>query len=466
MCSSDLQQITYTIVAKNNSASAVNNVVVTDVMPSNLANVTWTISSTNGSISRATSATSGSGSINDTISSMGAGSSITYAVTGNVMKPGINLSNTATLFNLTSGTDSTKTGSGGNARTLTVDGVTLTARGYSREYLGGGSVSWLNAYLGQYSTGLGITNCAETSTDFRLDNVGSKRDYLVLQFSEAVVLDKVGLKAVSGDSDATVWYGTTTPLTSLSDATLNAFGTPEQNAGGSGDRIADVNAGLITANTVVIAGSSTECNGNDNFNIANLEVFKLFTSGTSLSNTATIAGPSGFVETSTTNNSATDTDTILSAPGVRTPGFWVNKSWTSFWDGIAGNEPSQAGTANFAKSDLFLAPYTNCPGTVTVNSKSVLAVRDSVTGTNTPGLLLGDWNRNGIRDNGEQTIFYSTDESLKIMNSSLQPDKGDVRYTLARSLVASWLNYMAGNAVDTANSSDKDARIWINEGIT
>ena len=24
----------------------------------------------------------------------------------------------------------------------------------------------------------------------------------------------------------------------------------------------------------------------------------------------------------------------------------------------------------------------------------------------------------------------------------------------------------AGNAVDTANSSDKDARIWINEGIT
>jgi len=460
------QQITYTIVARNNSSASVSNVLVSDVIPANLTNATWKITGTNGSITRANATiTTGSGSISDTLSSMAAGSSITYAVTGTVVKPGVNVSSTTTLFNLAAASDSAKTGTAGNSRSFTSNGVTLTARGYSREALSCGSVSWLNAYLGQYTTGLGLTNSGETSTDFRLDNVGSKRDYLVLQFSESVAIDKAALKAVYGDSDASFWFGNTTTLTSLSDVTLSALGTLEQNAGSSTDRTADINAGLITANTLVIAGASTESCGNDTFNVANLEVFKLFTSGSTLSNTATISS-NGLVETNTTNNSATDTDTILSAPGVRTPGFWVNKCWTSFWDGIAGNEPSQAGTANFPKSDLFLAPYTNSPGSVTVNGKSVLAVRDPVTGTNTPGILVGDWNRNGCTDNGEQTVFYATTEALKVMDSSQQPDKGDVRYTLARSLVASWLNYMAGNPVDTASTSDKDARVWINQGIT
>jgi hypothetical protein len=191
--------------------------------------------------------------------------------------------------------------------------------------------------------------------------------------------------------------------------------------------------------------------------------------GNGTTSTDTDAGSDGYTDVITLasgeNNisidagySVTDLDTVLIAPGCRTPGFWVNKRWTSFWDGIAGNEPSQSGTTGFAKGDLFLAPYTSSdqPG----------KVKDNVTGTYQAGVLIGDWNRNGCTDNGEQTIFYTTAEALKVLNSSRQPDKSDVRYTLARSLVASWLNYVAGNPVDTAASNDVDARVLINRGIT
>ena len=144
------------------------------------------------------------------------------------------------------------------------------------------------------------------------------------------------------------------------------------------------------------------------------------------------------------------------APGVRTPGFWVNPTWMTFWDGVIGNEPRQCGTKGFVKGDLLAAPYkTGTPGSVV----------DPVSGNSLAGVLVGDWNRNGQTDTNEQTLFYSTREAQLIMNSSLQPSSNDVRYTLGRSLVASWLNYVAGNPVDTARAGDRDARSWINNGI-
>lgn len=146
----------------------------------------------------------------------------------------------------------------------------------------------------------------------------------------------------------------------------------------------------------------------------------------------------------------------LEVPGVRTPGFWGSKTWSKFWDGIAANEPAQAGTKGFPKGDLLFAPYkSGAQGTQ----------RDPVTGGDSAGLLIGDWNRNGITDSGEQTLFYSTSEALKIINASTKPNTGDTRYILGRSLNAAWLNYVAGNPVDTAAVADRDARHWINAGI-
>lgn len=142
----------------------------------------------------------------------------------------------------------------------------------------------------------------------------------------------------------------------------------------------------------------------------------------------------------------------LTAPGVRTPGFWRN--WAGFWDGNAQTRPNQTGTSGFPTGDLLLAPYTNP------------TVVDPVTGAaaTSPGLLIGDFNRNGLTDSGEDTIFYTVSEASILIDSSRHPS-GDARYTLGRSLAASWLNYLAGNPVDTAAANDKDARFYIREGV-
>jgi hypothetical protein len=150
---------------------------------------------------------------------------------------------------------------------------------------------------------------------------------------------------------------------------------------------------------------------------------------------------------------------IPSAPGVRTPGFWVNRTWQQFWDGNATNQNSlsQNGTAIFPNGDLLFSPYNN--------SAQQGRVHDPVTGTYSTGVLAGDFNRNGLTDAGEDTIFYSTSEALSILNPSRNPDKNDIRYTLARDVIASWLNYAAGNPIDTAAPSDKDTRYYLREGI-
>jgi hypothetical protein len=144
-------------------------------------------------------------------------------------------------------------------------------------------------------------------------------------------------------------------------------------------------------------------------------------------------------------------------PGVRTPGFWGQTKWQTFWDGIQENEPDPQRTQpNFPGSDLFHPLYTNSaePG----------KVLDPVTGSYQTGVLIGDYDRNGMTSAGENTLFYTTAQALQIINASnkVQQDK---RYTLGRSLLASWLNYLAGNPIDTAVVGDMDTRYYIDEGI-
>ena len=448
------QQITYTIVVKNVGSSAVSQVLVSDLMPTNLSGVTWSSKVDYGTVSG--NDTTGSGTINDTITSLGGNSCVTYTVNATVVKPGSKASTALTSFDFKATSDSAKSGTAANSRIDSSGGVTITTRAFSREALSNGSAIWANAYLGSYTTGLGITNSAETTSDYRLDNSGSRKDYLLLQFSESVVLDKAYLRSVFTDSDATVWFGTSATLTSLSDAVLTALGPAEQSIGTRSDRTADINAANKVGNTIVISAANNET-GNDNFTLAGLDIYKLILSGSSISNTATVSGPSGYQDSNAANNSATDLTEILTAPGCRTPGFWANTTWQTFWDGISNNEPSQVGSPGFASADIFSSPYkSGAQGTV----------KDPISGNNLNGVLLGDHNRNGLTDSGEQTIFYTTTEALKILNSSQQPDKSDVRYTLSRSLLASWLNYQAGNPIDTAASGDRDARFWINQGIS
>ncbi|MCT7959213.1 hypothetical protein NG791_00725 [Laspinema sp. D1] len=124
--------------------------------------------------------------------------------------------------------------------------------------------------------------------------------------------------------------------------------------------------------------------------------------------------------------------------GARTPGFW--KNWKQAWDGNASNDHTFVGRENFAGGDVLLAPYT-------------AATTDPVTGDKTTGLLIGDYNRNGTTDAGENTIFYTLEEAHKLVDASKKDDH-DVRFILGRSMVASWLNFLAVNPTPKTDIND------------
>ena len=446
------QSITYSIVVSNTGTATATNAVVKDVIPSNLTNVTWTSTAAGGATGNQTS---GSGNIDDEVT-LPPGSTITYSLTGTVV-------GTTTLGSLTSfdfAGNSSTSGVAGNTRTFAKDGITVTASAFSR--LNGLNGAWSKAYLGSYGYGLGVTDSSEGSggnNSHLVDNVGVSDNYVVFRFSQSVVLDKALLQYVQGDSDLSVWIGNTaSPVTSLSDVSLSSLGFYEVNDTNlSTDRWADLNAGQLAGNTVVIAASTT--GNNDRFKLRSLQVNKLVQVSGTLTNTATVTPPGGFTDTNPNNNSATDTDVISAAPGARTPGFWQNTKWRQFWDGNETNQNAlpQNGTATFPKGDLLFAPY--------VNSSRPGQVVDPVTGVYSTGLLIGDFNRNGVTDTGEDTLFYSTSEALRILDPSQNPDVSDVRYTLARNVAAAWLNHLAGNPLDTAATNDKDARYYLREGV-
>ena len=120
-------------------------------------------------------------------------------------------------------------------------------------------------------------------------------------------------------------------------------------------------------------------------------------------------------------------------PGVRTPGFWGQNTgqnqWTKFWDGIEGNEPKQSGTNGFADGEITYAVDSNHDG--------------FVTNADAKGLLVGDFDLDGIENDDEDVLFISTADALTLLNAS-QKQQGDQRFVLGRDVVASWLNYLAG----------------------
>ncbi|KFC75903.1 Mo-co oxidoreductase dimerization domain protein [Bosea sp. LC85] len=173
------------------------------------------------------------------------------------------------------------------------------------------------------------------------------------------------------------------------------------------------------------------------------------------------------VATVTTNETGPDSDDahvpVAVGPGVRTPGFWAQTTWQKFWDGVAGNEPKQAGTNGFANSDILLPPYAN-PDTDGAGPDTAGKVQDPVGGAYKTGMLVGDFNLNGETDLGENTFYFSISEALKVLNAS-QKDDQDSRFIIARHLVSTWLNYQAGNPIEASNASVTDAKDVISWAI-
>jgi len=148
------------------------------------------------------------------------------------------------------------------------------------------------------------------------------------------------------------------------------------------------------------------------------------------------------VATATTTQGATDSDTahyfglVNDGPGVRTPGFWSNLG-AGFWDGKAGL-PKQAGQNGFADHELLYAVDSNRNGSIGAGDQA--------------GLLLGDFDMNGLTNGGEDTIFIPLALAQQLIDAS-QKEQGDGRWMLGRDAVATWLNYLAGNNIGAANDA-------------
>ncbi|RVQ67165.1 hypothetical protein EKN06_09670 [Croceicoccus ponticola] len=122
--------------------------------------------------------------------------------------------------------------------------------------------------------------------------------------------------------------------------------------------------------------------------------------------------------------------------GVGTPGFWSNNGYV-FWNGIAGDEAKHAGQPGFADGELLYAVDSDGSGVI--------------DGADVAGLLVGDWNGDGIENNGEDTLFISLDAAQELINASnrqLTGKQADGVWILGRDTVASWLNYLANGGDD------------------
>ncbi len=170
------------------------------------------------------------------------------------------------------------------------------------------------------------------------------------------------------------------------------------------------------------------------------ETWQYTASGTAVAghydNIATVTGDAtdDFQNHATVTASEDDCYLGVEGPGVRTPGFWQNmKNGGQFWDGIVGNEKN-AGADCFAAGELLYAVDSNNDGIIDANDRA--------------GLLIGDYDHNGLTGPGEDTLFISYEDARSLINASnkqLNGLSGDGKFMLGRDMVATWLNGLAGN---------------------
>ncbi|MCL6729679.1 DUF11 domain-containing protein [Sphingomonas hankyongi] len=154
----------------------------------------------------------------------------------------------------------------------------------------------------------------------------------------------------------------------------------------------------------------------------------------------------------------------------RTPGFWQNmKNGGQFWDQQGGEK--HAGQDGFPDGDLLYK--VDSDGNGVVNSSD----------SNVWGLLIGDYNKNGIADNlgldgiagtgddfQEDVLYVSYADARQLINASnkqLNGQSGDGKFMLGRDMVASWLNYLQGSGFgDPADASDTHSPAhYLNDAI-
>ncbi|MDA0674222.1 MAG: hypothetical protein O3C67_11025, partial [Cyanobacteria bacterium] len=202
------------------------------------------------------------------------------------------------------------TGSAGNVRTFSQDGVSVDVSAFSSNKNGG---DWRTAYLGLYNGGLGVTNQGEGGSSHRLDNSGNQ-DYILFEFDQSVTVDRAFLDFVDCDSDISIWIGDRNGDINSANSFANFLSgiTQENNfVGHSSSRWADFNNGETSGNTLVISGFTGH--SNDAFKLKMLDII---TQGETLignyQNTVTVTA--GGVASATDTANYTNPDTPIFTP--------------------------------------------------------------------------------------------------------------------------------------------------------
>ncbi len=195
-------------------------------------------------------------------------------------------------------------------------------------------------------------------------------------------------------------------------------------------------------------------------------------------NTAKVEGLSAISATKSSDMDDANYFVLPEGPGVRTPGFWQGKNnGALFWDGINGNSKTGDGftengdlliygnTSGKSVDDppLSLPPNGDAPATAiregddpaTIGIVEGDANGDGVVTSADKGLLIGDYNRNGVQDGTEDTLFISFKDAQDLVNVAGNPSNGTLK--LGRDVVATWLNYLAGNNIGDASDDEQPA---------
>ena len=169
--------------------------------------------------------------------------------------------------------NSNVTGPAGNIRTFSNGNVNVKASAFARQNSNG---AWQTAYLGAYGPGLGVTDSSEDGNNntHKVDNAGNFKNYVLFEFDQQVVVDRVDLAAITTDSDMTAWIGNSTdPYNNhitLNDALLAGFGSENNNGTGTNDRTADINAGGEVGNVLIVAARPDQ--SDDWFKVGGLHI--------------------------------------------------------------------------------------------------------------------------------------------------------------------------------------------------
>ncbi len=329
------QVITYTIIASNVGSTDAYNAVVSDVMPANLTNISWTSVASGGATGNDLS---GTGNILDTVN-LTVGSSITYTVTATVGMASL----VEKVSNFGAGTENT-----GLGQNISVNGVRADAF-----YMpSAGVYATTNTQLWQRNVsddhGLGVSSNGEPNPATSGGNVN--------ELSNQVNAEVIRLTKADGDKWTALWVSSldgggsggaemgTLYWSNTANPNLSTLTTKFSfKYGDFGPNTAEGNVLALnppgfdgTAKYVYfVAGPNVAGCDNDYL------VWKASTvaTGTTLVNTATVSGPSGFTDTNTANNSATDTDT-LTARATLGDFVWDDKNANGLQDdgeaGIAG----------------------------------------------------------------------------------------------------------------------------------